>query len=111
MLHVPDDRAWVGVCVCCYMVPLFKNMNIMYIIYLILDTSVFGLGIVVVVFGYFLSLFRMKYEGYPYRYDKRRIGWGHGSCTYSYYCLSSWLVLCTCKGLCCTFELDKFKLR
>ncbi len=33
-----------------------------------IDTSVFGLVIVVVVFGYLLSIFRLKYDGYPYRY-------------------------------------------
>ncbi len=27
-----------------------------------------GLGIVVIVFGYLLSIFRLKYQGYPYRY-------------------------------------------
>jgi len=26
-----------------------------------------GLGIVVIFFGYLLSIFRMKYQGYPYR--------------------------------------------
>ena len=31
-------------------------------------TPIFGLAIVVIVFGYILSVFRMKYSGYPYRY-------------------------------------------
>ena len=35
------------------------------------DTSVFGLAVVVIVFGYLLSIFRMKYDGYPYRLEKR----------------------------------------
>lgn len=31
-------------------------------------TPMIGLGIVVVVFGYLLSIFRMKYQGYPYSF-------------------------------------------
>ena len=31
------------------------------------DTPMIGLGMVVLVFGYLLSIFRMKYQGYPYR--------------------------------------------
>lgn len=31
-------------------------------------TPIVGLGMVVVVFGYLLSIFRMKYGGYPYRF-------------------------------------------
>lgn len=34
---------------------------------LLADTPVVGLGVVVIVFGYLLSIFRMKYGGYPYR--------------------------------------------
>jgi oligosaccharyltransferase complex subunit gamma len=30
-------------------------------------TPIVGLSIVVLVFGYLLSVFRMKYGGYPYR--------------------------------------------
>ena len=31
-------------------------------------TPIIGLSLVVLVFGYLLSVFRMKYGGYPYRY-------------------------------------------
>ena len=31
-------------------------------------TPIIGLAMVVVVFGYLLSIFRMKYGGYPYRF-------------------------------------------
>lgn len=36
-------------------------------------TPMVGLGIVVIVFGYLLSIFRLKYQGYPYRYVNSHI--------------------------------------
>ena len=33
-----------------------------------------GLGLVVLDFGYILSIFRMKYQGYPYRWVGERVG-------------------------------------
>ena len=35
--------------------------------YFLLVTPIVGLSLVVLVFGYLLSVFRMKYGGYPYR--------------------------------------------
>lgn len=39
-----------------------------------LVTPIVGLSLLVLVFGYLLSVFRMKYGGYPYRYVCTYIG-------------------------------------
>ena len=48
----------VCVCVCVYILILPSSLPVVPIV---------GLALVVLVFGYMLSIFRMKYHGYPYR--------------------------------------------
>lgn len=48
----------------------YVNAYMHYILLLLLfiiGSYMVGLAIVVLVFGYTLSIFRMKYQGYPYR--------------------------------------------
>lgn len=45
-------------CICMYKKPYFSISAVIPIV---------GLALVVLVFGYMLSIFRMKYQGYPYR--------------------------------------------